>query len=353
MILTKVFQSLLALTAISSTTAMPTKRDTKVGYLFTSFPVDDEAIYLHLSNGNDPLSYQALSLDGTPDTQAILRSDVGTKGVRDSFIVPSQDGSKFWLIATDLLANNFTNDFNAATRFGSRQLVIWESEDLATWGEARLTPDLVNSTAGNAWAPEAYWEPLIDAYIVIFASRFWSDANPERTGPQPPNKLMYVTTTDFVTFSEAELYFYPGYPVIDATFIATPDQGPNVWYRWIKSEVDYTIYQQRSENGILGDWVNVGGASDDVRVTFASQYSNNEGPLIFRDNLDAQKFHLWIDENDLQTYIPATADTLDDMSAWVPDDMSGFPKDVKHGKVLAVNQQQYDAILAKYKVVGS
>jgi hypothetical protein len=41
------------------------------------------------------------------------------------------------------------------------------------------------------------------------------------------------------------------------------------------------------------------------------------------------------------------------MSAWVPDDMSGFPRDVKHGKVLAVNQQQYDAILAKYKVVGS
>ena len=97
----------------------------------------------------------------------------------------------------------------------------------------------------------------------------------------------------------------------------------------------------------------MGGASDDVRVTFASQYSNNEGPLIFRDNLDAGQFHLWIDENDLQTYIPATADTLDDMSAWVPDDMSGFPKDVKHGKVLAVNQQQYDAILAKYKVVGS
>ncbi|KAG9539252.1 glycoside hydrolase family 43 protein, partial [Aureobasidium melanogenum] len=205
----------------------------------------------------------------------------------------------------------------------------------------------------NAWAPEAYWEPLIDAYIVIFASRFWPETDPDRTGPQPPNKLMYVITNDFVNFSEARLYFYPGYPVIDATFIAIPEQGPNVWYRWIKSEVDYTIYQQRSENGILGDWVNVGGASDDVRVTFASQYSNNEGPLIFRDNLDAGKFHLWIDENDLQTYIPATANTLDDMGAWVPDDMSGFPKDVKHGKVLAVNQQQYDAILAKYKVVGS
>jgi hypothetical protein len=353
MILTRLVSSLVALSTVGLALAMPSKRDTKVGYLFTSFPVDDEAIYMHLSNGNNALSYQPLSLDGTAKTQAILRSDVGSKGVRDSFIVPSVDGSKFWLIATDLLANNFTNDFNAATRFGSRKLVIWESKDLATWSAARLTPNLVNSTAGNAWAPEAYWEPLINAYVVVFASRFWSDADPERTGRQPPNVLMYVTTTDFVNFSEAKTYFNPGYPVIDATFLQTPDQGANVWYRWVKSEIDNTIFQQRSANGIFGPWANVGGAADSARVTFASKYSNNEGPLIFRDNLDCNKFHLWIDENTLQSYIPATATTLDDMKAWVADDLTGFPKNVKHGKVLAVNQQQYDAILAKYKVVKS
>ena len=352
MILSKLFGSVLALSALSPTLAMPAKRDTKVGYLFTSFPVDDEAIYMHLSNGNNPLSYQALSLDGTANTQAILRSDIGSKGVRDSFIVPSQDGSKFWLIATDLNANAFGNDFNEGSKFASRSIVIWESTDLANWSEPRLSPELVGGTAGNAWAPEAYWDPLVNAYIVVFAARFWSADDPQRNGPQPPNQLMYVTTNDFVTFSEAQVYFSPGYPVIDATFLAMPEGGANVWYRWVKSEVDYKIFQQRSENGILGDWTNVGGAPDGTRIKFASQYENNEGPLIFRDNLDPGKFHLWIDENTLQSYIPATATTLNDMNAWIADSLDGFPTSVKHGKVLAVNQQQYDAILAKYKVVA-
>jgi len=79
--------------------------DEKIGYLWTSFPVDDEAIYMHLSNNNDPLkNWTALSLDGTKDTQAILRSNIGNKGARDSFIQPSQDGSKYWLTVSTCLS---------------------------------------------------------------------------------------------------------------------------------------------------------------------------------------------------------------------------------------------------------
>lgn len=47
-----------------------------------------------------------------------------------------------------------------------------------------------------------------------------------------------------------------------------------------------------------------GGAPESQRITFAQQYENNEGPLIFRDNVEQGLFHLWIDENTLQTYIP-------------------------------------------------
>ena len=132
---------------------------------------------MHLSNGNNALSYRALSLDGTSSTQAILRSDVGTTGVRDSFIVPSQDGKKFWLIATDLKVNDFTGDFNTATRFGSRSIVVWESSDLVNWSAPRLTPALVPESAGNAWAPEAYFDPLVGSFVVVFASRFWDVVN--------------------------------------------------------------------------------------------------------------------------------------------------------------------------------
>lgn len=67
------------------------------------------------------------------------------------------------------------------------------------------------------------------------------------------------------------------------------------------------------------DFVNssrFGGAPASERITFAQQYNNNEGPLVFEDNVDPGLYHLWIDENTLQTYIPSRAGTLDDMQAW-------------------------------------
>jgi hypothetical protein len=242
-------------------------------------------------------------------------------------------------------------DFINATRFGSRSIVIWESTDLANWSEPRLSAPIANVSAGNVWAPESYWDSSRNEFIAIFSSRYWDPADVDRTGRSPPNQLMYVTTKDFDTFSEEQVYFSPGYPVIDCSLIHVPEQGEDVWYRWVKSEVDYRIWQQRSSNGILGTWTNVGNAPDGTRVTFASQYSNNEGQLAFRDNVDPGLFHLWIDQSSTETYIPAQARTLDDMTAWQLSDTTNFTKSTKHGWVLPLNQQQYDTIQAKYKFI--
>lgn len=330
-----------------------------VGYFGTFFPLQDEAIYGWLSNGNNAHSWR--QLNGRAGNGSLLRSNVGTRGVRDSHVVRSREGSssgKFWLIATDLNVNSFKEDFNEATRFGSRSMVVWETTgsaadegDLATWSAARLTVPLVDVAAGNVWAPEAEWDASVGAYVVVFASRFWDPKDVNRTGPQPPNQLMYVTTQDFETFSEARVYEFQGTPVIDATFYHASEEGNNVWYRWIKEEVNYTIYQERSESGILGQFSRVGGAPLDERITFASQYENNEGPLIFHDNLDPGLYHLWIDENTLQSYIPATARTLDDMHAWKAQSLDGFPKSIKHGSVIPVTQVQYDALVERYGFV--
>ncbi|KAF2761121.1 hypothetical protein EJ05DRAFT_535959 [Pseudovirgaria hyperparasitica] len=347
---------LLAAATLNFAIALPSNlehRNDKVGYLFTHFPPDDEAIHMLLSDGNNAQTgWKTLSYDGTSNTSAILRSDVGTKGVRDSHIVTSPDGCKHYLIATDLNAEALNYDYNYASRFGSLSIVVWESPDLINWSSARLTPPLVDASAGNVWAPEANWDSQLQAYIIVFAARYWSASDPDRTGAQPPNILQYVTTTDFRTFSAPTEYFAPGYPVIDATFLHVPEQGPDVWYRWVKSEVDYMVFQQRSEDGIRGTWTNVGGAPDSERIEFARQYSNNEGPLIFRDNVDPGLFHLWIDESTLDSYIPGQARTLDDMAAWEGLGLDGFPTRAKHGVVVALNREQYRGISTKYKVVA-
>ncbi|KAF4554501.1 Hypothetical protein D9617_4g002560 [Elsinoe fawcettii] len=351
MLFSSLLTSLTVAASAVSAAAVPAKRqdDVKVGYFFVSFPVWDEQIYFSLSNGNDPHSYTRLCIDCQNATEAILRTNVGTMGVRDAHIVQSRDGDKFYMTATDLKVNDFTGDFNAATRFGSRSIVIWESNNLADWSAPRLTEPIVNASAGNAWAPETVWDPEQNTFVMVFASRFWSPSDPDRTGRQPPNVLMYVTTDDFVTFSEAKTYFWPGYPVIDTTFYHATEEGPNVWYRLVKSEVDYKIWQQKSTTGLFGTWTNVGGAPDGRRIEFAREFSNNEGGLIFRDNVDPDLYHCWIDQSSTEQYIPAQARTLNDMGAWQRVPLEGFPTNVKHGVVVPVNQALYDGLLQKYQ----
>ena len=84
------------------------------GYLFTHFPLDDEAIYFSLSKGNDPLSYTALN-----NGSAVLRSTVGTKGLRDSYLFRDDANSKYWIVATDLNAHAGEQTPFACLRFCS------------------------------------------------------------------------------------------------------------------------------------------------------------------------------------------------------------------------------------------
>ncbi|KAK0434857.1 uncharacterized protein EV420DRAFT_353714 [Desarmillaria tabescens] len=99
----------------------PRQSDDLVGYFFVHFYDREASIFAHLSNGNNPLSYQTLNSDN-----AILVPTSGTGGVQDPFLISSPDKSKFWIIGTDLLIDN--TNWDAATRTGSWSLYVWESE---------------------------------------------------------------------------------------------------------------------------------------------------------------------------------------------------------------------------------
>lgn len=79
---------------------------------------------------------------------------------------------------------------------------------------------------------------------------------------------MSVLTSDFKTFETAQEYYNPGFPVIDATFLNAPELGnSNTWVRWVKDERDLTIFQEISQNGLLGSWKRVGNAPAKERIT--------------------------------------------------------------------------------------
>ena len=139
------------------------------GYVFAYFTGDSvagEKIYLAASNGNNALDWGELN-----GGQPVLTSTMGTKGLRDPFLIRSPEGDIFYLIATDLSIGSGTS-WDESVRVGSRYLEVWESKDLKTWSEQRhvlVSPE----TAGNTWAPEAYYDTDLGAYVVFWASSLY------------------------------------------------------------------------------------------------------------------------------------------------------------------------------------
>ncbi|NQD40402.1 glycoside hydrolase family 43 protein, partial [Glutamicibacter halophytocola] len=139
---------------------------------FTGESTDDgEKIHLAVSQGNDPNSWYTLN-DGEP----VLESTLGTKGLRDPFLIRSQDGSKYYLLATDLKMYG-GGSFGDAQETGSHSLMIWESSDLINWSEQREV-ELAPENSGNLWAPEAHWDEATGQYIVYWASALYPDDVP-------------------------------------------------------------------------------------------------------------------------------------------------------------------------------
>jgi hypothetical protein len=109
------------------------------------------------------------------------------------------------------------------------------SPDLIHWSAQRQIP-LMAGTPGakNTWAPEIYWDGKKSKWLII-----WSSAV---EGRNPTNRIYHAFTSDFRTFTAPEIFFDPGYEVIDATLFHTrgrywmvfKDERPNPLHKEIK-----------------------------------------------------------------------------------------------------------------------
>jgi hypothetical protein len=310
------------------------------GYLFSCFTGEDtatgEQIYFSLSEGNDPLHWQQLN-----NANPVLRSTLGTTGLRDPFIVRSPGGDKFYQIATDLKMYGNGN-WAAAQRTGSRSIMVWESTDLVRWTDQRLvrvSPD----TAGNTWAPEAVYDPTIGSYVVFWASKMYPDDDTGHTG-DTYNRMMYATTRDFYTFSTPLVWQDPGYSVIDSTVI----RNGGSYYRFTKDERNRTssspcsafIIEEKSATVRSLDYEFV------AECIGAGTVTAGEGPLVFKSNTE-NTWYLFIDEYGGRGYTPFETTDLDS-GRWTPSTGYRLPGRPRHGSVLPISQAEYDRLLAAY-----
>jgi hypothetical protein len=307
------------------------------GYLFTYFTgegtANGEQVYFALSQGNNPLSWQVLN-GGAP----VLTSTLGTTGVRDPFIIRSPDGGRFYLIATDLKI--FGNgDWDGAQRHGSRSILVWESVDLVTWTNQRLV-QVAPPAAGNTWAPEAFYDESIGAYVVFWASKLYAADDPNHTG-NTYHRMMYATTQDFRTFSAPQVWVDRGYSVIDSTVIRNGD----TYYRFTKDE------RSNSPGAPCGKFI-LAETSTQLRSTgwnFLAEcigqgaISQGEGPLVFKSNTE-QKWYLFIDEFGGRGYVPFETTNLGS-GQWTTSPQPSLPASPRHGTVLPVTAAEHQRLL--------
>lgn len=297
---------------------------------FTGEDVGGEAVRFARS-GDTALDWEILA-GGRP----VLVSDVGTRGVRDPFLLRSRglpgESARFYLLATDLrISGGGPHAWDRSLVSGSRSIVVWESDDLVTWSQPRLA-DVAPDGAGNAWAPEAVYDPDRRAYLVFWASR---------VRPHTENRMWASTTTDFRTFSEPQLWQDDPRSLIDAT-VVRDDEG--LWWRFAKDEsADGSARSKfviaETADSLAGPWTprasGLGSLGDDGHPPMM----HSEGPIILHDR---GQWILLLDEYGQRGYLPFVASSP--AGPWRPTRWSRAPEGARHGSVLRLDGAEWDRL---------
>lgn len=297
------------------------------GYLFVHFvgekDADGEQVYFSVSE--DGLHWRDLN-GGKP----VLRSALGDGGVRDPFIVRHPVTGKYYLMATDLSMFS-RRDWSSAEHRGSRALIVWESDHLTDWSEARRV-DVGAREAGCVWAPEAIWVEEKGAFLVFFASMV------HLAGDAAPKQRIYAAwTTDFLSFSEPFVYAEAENHLIDMTIVRD-----GAWYfRFIKDETTKRIIVERMRD--LFD------APQDVHSQALENLSGVEGPECYP--LPDGRWCLIVDRFAAGLgYLPLVTDDLSSgRFEVVPSHQYHFgttPK--RHGGVISISQEDMQRLSSVY-----
>lgn len=321
--------------------------DEPFGYLMVHFVQTDEdggeQIHFSLTEGDDPLRWYRLN-DGHP----VLRSQYGTGGVRDPYIVRSPEGDRFYILATDLQTR--VSGWEHTTKTASRHMEVWSSYDLCTWGPQRHVP-VIDDRAGMVWAPEAIYDHTRGSYLLHWTSTLYPEGD-DHTGERDM-KILRAWTRDFLHISPPELWMETdGDPTLSGSMLdSTVTFHDGYYYRFVKGVVDGCV----DENGhALGDIFAERATTLDAPmpqwerlasgITYrATGHHPYEGPLVFRTH-QGDRWFMFADHYgpDFHGYVPfVTTDIASRNWTRVDDSSTHIPPSTKHGCVLPLNRSEW------------
>ncbi len=283
----------------------------RADYLFTYFTKNGED-GLHLAASTDGLKWERLN-----GGKSYLTPKVGkSKLMRDPCVVRGPDGTYHMVWTSGWNENN---------------IGYASSKDFLTWSEQKEVPVMAHEpTVRNSWAPEIVHDAKRGEFVIFWASTIPGTFR-ETAGASEAayNHRMYFTTTkDFVAFAPTQLFYDPGFSVIDATFLSAHGRH----YLIIKDETRNPPkkYLQIAESDDLR------GPFRNLSAPFTPAGLWVEGPTAIKIGAD---FVLYYDayqtkhygafrSRDLKTWEDVTAKLV------LPDE--GTPVRMRHGTVIEV-----------------
>lgn len=189
--------------------------ETKKVYMFSYFNGGGDG--LHLAYSRDGLKWESLANDSI-----FLKPETGKdKLMRDPSIAQGADGV-FHMVWT--------------TGWWDKGIGHASSKDLINWSKQENIPVMDNfEETKNTWAPEVFYNQQDSTYYIFWASTI-PGAYPEIATTDNEkglnHRLYYTTTKDFRTFGDTELYYDPGFSVIDGAIL----EKEGTYYLFVKNE---------------------------------------------------------------------------------------------------------------------
>ena len=286
--------------------------------------------------GNAPeqerLSY-AVSLDGYHFTalnsgKAVWNSSVGTKCLRDPYIFKGEDGL-YHLLATDMKSSLGWNS--------NRDILTAKSTDLIHWFDetsikiANASPLMMG--ADRAWAPQAIYDPEQKSYMIYFAARV--------PGRDDRTIMYYAYSKDLKKLdTEPKLLFAPqnGNDAIDSDIIFQN----GTYYMYYKNETNKRLYLAKSGHA-SGPWQEM--------PQISPQGIGVEGPNIYRI-LGTDKWVMMSDAYGDGYYVMQETTDLENFTT-VPRSGYSFDFTPRHGYVIPITDDQYDALIHAFPSPGA
>ncbi|MBK3639600.1 glycoside hydrolase family 43 protein [Streptomyces sp. MBT33] len=265
---------------------------------------------LHLAVSQDSLNWMPLN-----QNNPLVTPTEGDLGLRDPFILRKQDGT-FVVIATDLKGTDWT--------YVSQYIHVWYSTDLRTFtGYHRLKLHDMNT---HAWAPEAFWDAGRGQYAVIYSA----------VNDSGHNVIMVNYTSDFLTASAPQVFFDPGYDVIDGDMAV----GVN-GYNYLYFKKDQTLVGAKSTSLDPGSF---------TEFTTGVAHGGTEAPTLVKSATSSTTWYLWGD-----TYTPNGvfyAWQSGDLASgsWAALDQKTYtqPLNSKHCGITTISSSEYANLVAKW-----